>query len=73
MSTSTEQIATVETLENYLENARAAQTPVLLVLGGNVHEPLSAYVRARNGSTFEFVVGPIVLRMELGAIVVRTA
>lgn len=73
MATSTEQIATVETLETYLENARVAQTPVLLVLGGNVHEPLSAYVRARNGSTFEFVIGPIVLRMDLAAIVVRTA
>lgn len=73
MATSTEQIATVETLETYLENARVAQTPVLLVLGGNVHEPLSAYVRARNGSTFEFVIGPIVLRMDPAAIVVRTA
>jgi hypothetical protein len=73
MSTSTEDIATVETLENYLENARVAQAPVLLVLSGNVHEPLSAYVRARNGSTFEFVVGPMVLRMDLAAIVVRTA
>jgi hypothetical protein len=73
MTTSEEAIATVETLENYLENARAAQTPVLLVLSGNVHEPLSAFVRARNGSTFEFVVGPMVLRMELGSIVLRTA
>ena len=73
MSTSTERVATVETLENYLESARAAQTPVLLVLSGNVHEPLSAFVRARNGSTFEFVVGPMVLRMDLAGIVVRTA
>ncbi len=73
MATNTEEIATVETLETYLERARVAQSPVLLVLGGNVHEPLSAYVRARNGSTFEFVVGPIVLRMELGSVVLRTA
>lgn len=60
----------METLETYLERARVAQTPIRLVLGGRYEAPVSALVRARNGPTFDLVVGSIVLKLELGAIIV---
>jgi hypothetical protein len=72
MSTPSSPPSTLETLETFLEHARQSRTPVRLVLGGQVATPVLATVSARNGQTFELVVGDAVLRMELSAIVVRT-
>lgn len=63
----------VETLETLLENARQAKTPIQLVLGGRIDQPVTALVLRRNGPTFEMSVGEAVLRMDLASIVVRTA
>ena len=63
----------VETVETYLEHARQAQTPIQLVLGGQIATPVVAIVRDRNGPTFEFVIGAIVIRMDVSNVVVRTA
>ncbi|MCA9533523.1 MAG: hypothetical protein KC593_07595 [Myxococcales bacterium] len=67
----------LETVDTYLERARQTDTPVRLVLGGRYEEPVLARVMARNGPTFEFAVveaGEVraLLRMELGAVIVRT-
>ena len=67
----------LETLETLLERARKTETPVHLVLGGRFEDPVLARVMARNGPTFEFAVvaaGGVraLLRMEVGAVVVRT-
>ena len=63
----------IETLETLLEHARRSGTPVRLVLGGRIEEPVLATVRARNGQTFEFLVGDATLKMEVAAVVVRTS
>ncbi|NUP13858.1 MAG: hypothetical protein HOW73_48100 [Polyangiaceae bacterium] len=63
----------VDTLETYLERARQAQTPIQLVLGGQIANPVTALVRDRNGPTFEFVIGTMVISMEIHNVVVRTA
>ena len=57
----------------YLEHARQNQTPVQLVFAGNIDAPVTALVRARNGPTFEFVIGAAVIRMDLAAVAVRTS
>jgi hypothetical protein len=67
------QATMVETLETYLEHARQSQTPVRLVFAGNIDAPVTAVVRARNGPTFEFVIGAAVIRMDLAGVVVRTS
>lgn len=69
----TTEASMVETLETYLEHARKNQTPVQLVLAGNIDAPFAAMVRARNGPTFEFVIGAAVIRMDLAGVVVRTS
>lgn len=63
----------VETMESYLEHARQSQTVIQLIVGGQIAAPVAAIVRDRNGSTFEFVVGTIVLKMNVPNVVVRTA
>jgi hypothetical protein len=62
----------VETLETFLEHARQSGAPIQLVLGGRIDAPVVATVRARNGQTFEFVVGDATIKMEVAAVVVRT-
>ena len=69
--------SSLETVDTFLERARQLDTPVRLVLGGRFEDPVFARVMSRNGPTFEFavVVGGEVralLRMELGAVVLRT-
>lgn len=63
--------AIVETLEDVLENAREKQTPVLLVLGGHIEAPVSAFVLGRNGQTFDFSVGGARIRMDVASVVLR--
>jgi hypothetical protein len=63
----------VETLEDLLENAREAQTPVQLVLGGRIDAPVSAFVIGRNGQTFDFTVDGLRIRMDVANVVLRVA
>ena len=65
--------SSIETQETLLEHARQSGTPVRLVLGGRIEEPVLATVRARNGQTFEFLVGDATLRMDVAAVVIRTS
>lgn len=59
----------LHTLEDTLETARQEQRPVRLALGGRIDEPREAYVVARNGSTFEFMVVGTRLVMDLSQVV----
>ena len=64
---------TTETMEGMLEHARQSGATIQLVLGGHVESPVSAIVRGRNGSTFEFLIGNAVIRMEASNVVIRIA
>lgn len=64
---------TTETLEGTLEHARQSGATIQLVLGGHVESPVAAVVRGRNGSTFEFLVGNAVIRMDVSNVVIRVA
>jgi hypothetical protein len=61
----------VETLEDVLETARQAQTPVQLVLGGRIDAPVAAFVLGRNGATFDFAVEGARIRMDVANIVLK--
>ncbi len=63
----------VETLEDLLENAREAQTPVQLVLGGRIDAPVSAFVIGRNGQTFDFSIDGLRIRMDVANVVLRVS
>jgi hypothetical protein len=63
----------VETLEDLLESAREAQTPVQLVLGGRIDAPVSAFVIGRNGQTFDFSVAGLRIRMDVANVVLRVS
>jgi hypothetical protein len=65
------QSPTVETIEDVLETARQAQTPVALILGGRIDAPVSAFVLGRNGQTFDFAVEGVRIRMDVANIVLR--
>ena len=63
----------VETLEDLLESAREAQTPVQLVLGGRIDAPVAAFVIGRNGQTFDFSVDGLRIRMDVANVVLRVS
>lgn len=65
------QSPTVETLEDVLETARQAQTPVALILSGRIEAPVSAFVLGRNGQTFDFSVDGVRIRMDVANVVLR--
>jgi hypothetical protein len=59
----------LHTLEDTLETARQAQRPVRLALAGRIDEAREAYVVARNGATFEFMIGGTRVVMDLSQVV----
>lgn len=59
----------IETIEGLLEHARQKNEHVKLVLGGRVDAPVDAMVRARNGSTFEFVISGAVVRIDVAHVI----
>lgn len=67
------QSPTVETIEDVLETARQAQTPVDLVVGGRIEAPVSAFVLGSNGQTFDFSVEGVRTRMDVANVVLRIA
>lgn len=61
----------VDTIEDVLENAREKQTPVELVLGGRIEQPVQAFVLGRNGQTFDFSIGGLRIRMDVANVVLK--
>ena len=59
----------LRTVEDTLETARQEQRPVRLALGGRIDEPHEAYVVARNGGTFEFMIHGTRVVMDLSQVV----
>jgi hypothetical protein len=59
-----------ETLEDILETARQAGTPVALAFAGRFDHPITAKVVARNGSTFEFLIDGRRVRMDVANVVI---
>ncbi len=59
----------LHTLEDTLETARQDQRPVRLALGGRIDQPHEAYVIARNGGTFEFMIQGTRVVMDLSQVV----